>query len=123
MNYLIDTRDEVTLNAGAVAVLTVQMLACGFFPGANRGFNLPWHIVGFMPWSYKGLLQSEFLYRKPTTWDCPTGEGLEVCFYYFAWLCHIHDKSLALDEGRKSAPQPTISQSALLPAGACEQAC
>ena len=58
--------------AVAMFLLFIQALAMGFFPGADRGFNLPLGVVSFNSWSYKGLLRNEFAYRKDTGWGCPT---------------------------------------------------
>lgn len=55
----------------ALAILMVQALASGFFPGSNRGFNLPVSAVSSTSWSYRGLLANEFKYRGSFLWYCP----------------------------------------------------
>lgn len=64
--------------AVALAALVIQAISSGFFPGSNRGFNLPVSAVSFIAWSYRGLLQNEFEYRPPHLWGCPGASILAI---------------------------------------------
>lgn len=68
----------VHLCAVSLVLLVIQALASGFFPGSNRGFNLPVSAVSFMAWSYRGLLQNEFLYHEARFWSCPASNILDA---------------------------------------------
>ena len=75
-----------------MAALLVQGVASGFFPGSNRGLNLPVSAVSFIAWSYRGLLENEFLYRSPHLWGCPGANilAVRVCYQPTAGLLSIH---------------------------------
>ena len=78
--------EDIACDAVGLGLLIVQALACGFFPGSNRGFNLPFSAVSFTSWSYRGLLQNEFLYRGPRIWGCPGQTAAEVTQVYLLIL-------------------------------------
>ena len=56
------------------AFCIVQILACGFFAGDQRGFNLVMGAVSFNAYSFKGLVRNEL--QAGRNWGCPQANYL-----------------------------------------------
>lgn len=60
--------------AVALVLFGIQFLAMGFFPGAERGFNLVVGTVAFPHYAYTGLIKNEA--ESHDDWSCPFANTL-----------------------------------------------
>lgn len=60
--------------AVALVLFGIQFLAMGFFPGAERGFNLVVGTVAFPHYAFTGLVKNES--EAHDDWSCPFANTL-----------------------------------------------
>ena len=65
---------DMLVNAAALVLFGIQILAMGFFPGDQRGFNLAAGVVSFPHYAYTGLVKNEA--ESHDDWQCPFANTL-----------------------------------------------
>ena len=107
-------RNDPRLCGGAAALVLfgIQILAMGFFPGDERGFNLAVGAVSFPHYAYTGLVKNEA--ESHDYWECPFSEtlyqglapGVSLCMHASCFLLgSLPEAAVPLTKARQKSIQ------------------